>query len=850
MSRPASRGPGSSIEHEQVRNIANETENRWSFALESAGLGVWDADLVTGRCYYSRVWKEMLGYAEHEIGDDGDIWLQLVHPDDREGAVEVGRAHEEGLAPIIETEFRLRHKDGHWVWVLDRGKVIARDETGRPLRMIGVQTDITKQKHAEQQLALLNERIRLAVQAGGVGLWHWDIEARVLHWDARMHELYGTDPGTFTGNPKDWTDRLHPDDAEAACREIDRAVETNLSFDTVFRIIRTDGEVRHIRGLARVIRVADGPPVLVGTNWDVTEQVLAAQALADEKERLRITLRSIGDAVICTEVDGTVTMMNSAAEALTLLRETAAVGRPIEATFRALGEEDGQPLASSVAEAIRTCRTFEQTEPGVLIRPDGSRRSIRDLASPVVTGKGQIIGSVLVVQDVTAARALQRDLAHAASHDALTGLKCRSAFEEALVEAIAGAQETACRHALLYVDLDRFKMVNDIAGHAAGDALLKRVASAIRTCVHARDLVARLGGDEFAVLLLECSIEDAQMIAQRVLSAIASDRFSWSGKSHDVGASIGVSAIDSQSPGAEAVLAQADIACYSAKAAGRNRVAVYGKDAGDAHRHLTDFRIAADIKDAVETNRFRVFAQEIRDLASPLRHGRHVEVLIRMLGSDGTIIPPGAFIPAAEQFELMGRIDRWVLRTVLQDHGAMIMASEDLSVAVNLSANSLSDPLLWPFLERELARSPVDPRRLVLEITETAMINNFAAAEQFVAEARGIGCRMSLDDFGSGVSSFSYLKRFKVDSIKIDGAFVRNMNESRYDKSIVRLIAEVAQELGVETIAECIEDAETVAALQAIGVRYGQGFLFHRPRPFDEVLGMLGADASRSRRAR
>jgi diguanylate cyclase (GGDEF)-like protein len=456
---------------------------------------------------------------------------------------------------------------------------------------------------------------------------------------------------------------------------------------------------------------------------------------------------------------------------------------------------------------------------------------------------------VLVVQDITAARALQRDLAYAASHDALTGLKCRSAFEQALVEVIAGAHETACRHALLYVDLDRFKMVNDIAGHAAGDALLKRVAGAIRSCVHPRDLVARLGGDEFAVLLLDCALEDAQMIAQRVLSAIASDRFSWGGKSHDVGASIGLSAIDHQTPSAEAVLAHADIACYSAKAAGRNRVAVYGKDAGDPHRHLTDFRVAADIKDAVETDRFRLYAQEIRDLASPLKHGRHLEVLIRMLGSDGTLVPPGAFIPAAERFDLMGRIDRWILRTVLRDHGARVMSSPDLSVAVNLSANSLSDPMLWPFLERELAHSLVDPRRLVLEITETAMINNFAAAEQLVAEARAIGCRISLDDFGSGVSSFAYLKRFEVDSIKIDGAFVRNMNHSRYDKSIVRLIAQVAQELGVATIAECIEDVETVAALQAIGVQYGQGFLFHRPRPFEEVLGMLGAHGGSSRGA-
>jgi diguanylate cyclase len=365
--------------------------------------------------------------------------------------------------------------------------------------------------------------------------------------------------------------------------------------------------------------------------------------------------------------------------------------------------------------------------------------------------------------------------------------------------------------------------------------------------VHGHDVVARLGGDEFAVLLLFCSPEEAERTSERILASIGGERFAWAGKQHEVGASIGVSPIDRDSGSAERVMAHADIACYSAKAAGRNQVAVYRSDAGDARRHLADLRVASGISEAVEQDRFCLYAQEIRSLASPLARGSHIEILTRMVAPDGVLVSPGAFIPAAERFELMGALDRWVVRTTLRRYSAAIMAIPGFTVALNLSANSLSDPALWSFVAAEIEAAKVDPARLVFEITETAVINNFGAAERFVADARALGCRISLDDFGSGVSSFTYLKRFPVDAIKIDGAFVKAMATSRYDRTIVRLITEVAEELGLDTIAECIEDTVTVGELGRIGVRYGQGYLFHRPRPLDEVLAERGAATGRPR---
>jgi diguanylate cyclase (GGDEF)-like protein/PAS domain S-box-containing protein len=568
------------------------SENRWSFALESAGLGVWDADLVHNRCYYSAVWKAMLGYAEDEVGDDGDFWLTRVHPDDRERAIAAGQSHEAGLAPIIETEFRLRHKDGHWIWVLDRGKVIERDAAGGPTRMIGVQTDITRQKEAEAHLALLNERMRLAALSGGVGLWHFDPETGRLHWDDRMFEIYGSDRDAFRGTSSDWEQRLHPEDRERAVREFVDTLARDASFDTVYRIVRPDGAIRHVQALARIVREGTAPRVIVGTNWDVTDMVLAAQAVQEEKERLRITLESIADAVISTDVAGRITYMNPAAELLTDTVEAGALGRPLTAVFEPVREDNGLPLPSSALEAMARGAPVEQEMPGILIRHDGSRRSIRAIASPVKAPDGAIIGSVLAIQDVTSARALQRDLEYVATHDTLTGLRNRVAFEAALHDTIGRAVQGDQQHALLYIDLDRFKIVNDVAGHAAGDALLKKVAKTLTAIVHAPDVVARLGGDEFAVLLLFCSAEEAERTSERILASIGGERFAWADKQHEVGASIGVSPIDRDSGSAERVMAHADIACYSAKAAGRTQVAVYRSDAGDARRHLADLRVA------------------------------------------------------------------------------------------------------------------------------------------------------------------------------------------------------------------------------------------------------------------
>jgi EAL domain-containing protein (putative c-di-GMP-specific phosphodiesterase class I) len=373
------------------------------------------------------------------------------------------------------------------------------------------------------------------------------------------------------------------------------------------------------------------------------------------------------------------------------------------------------------------------------------------------------------------------------------------------------------------------------------------------------DVLARLGGDEFALLLKDCTIDQAEQVCQGVIDAIRGRRFPWEGRVYDVGASIGIAAIDLDVPPVSELMSRADVACYAAKAAGRSRVSVYRRDESDARRHHRELEVAAGIHSALEANRFRLFAQEIRALQPAANESanesanegggahRHIEILVRMVDEHGELIMPGAFIPAAERYDLMGHVDRWVIRNVLRGYGERLCAVPGLSVSINLSANSLGEPFLLPFLHAELEASALAASRIRLEITETALINNMAAANRLVAEMRRAGCTVSLDDFGSGLSSFAYLKQFPVDFLKIDGSFIRQLADNAVDREIVSSINDIGHRLGVRTVAEWVEDERTLDALRAIGVDYAQGYVIGRPVALDVFLaGCRQRDAQAS----
>lgn len=814
------------------------SEMRWQFALYGSGDGVWDQNLETGQVFYSRQWKAMLGYDEEEIGDSVSEWSDRVHPEDLPHCQAAIAAHLRGDTPDFAFENRMLAKDGTWRWILDRGKVIERAPDGRPLRIIGTHTDITARKGAESAILALNQRLQLAIEAAGVGVFDYDFASQRYNWDERLCQLYGLSPGSYDGSRQAWLERIHPDDVAAITREFDRAVREDALFDMEFRLRpQQGGKIRYIHSLARVIRDEEGEPVrTVGMDWDVTEHKELVRALFEEKERLRITLHSIGDAVISTDAQARITFMNPVAEEMTGWLGREAAGRRLPEVFHIVDEVTGETISDPVETCLSQMRPFYLSDGAVLLRRNGERRSVRDSAAPVRTASGEIIGAVLVFQDVTTARILQQALEHSANHDSLTGLPNRPFFEREIRRALDEVRQGAPRHVLCYIDLDRFKIVNDSAGHAAGDALLREVANLMRRISRPEDVPARLGGDEFALLLRNCSVVDGEAVAQRFLRDLAELRFAWNGRSYQIGASMGLAKIDAQSPRQDELMSQADIACYTAKTSGRNQVAVYGDGESAAHRNHSEMRVAAGIRHAIEANRFRLYAQEVFDLAGKGGRQRHFEVLLRMLDDAGNIVEPAAFIPASEHYDLMGSIDRWVIQNAFRSYGTRLSAAEDICLAINLSANSLNDPFLWPLLQEEFTRSGLSPRRFHFEITETAVINNLTAAQQFLSKARAAGCGVMLDDFGKGLSSFTYLRQFAVDGLKIDGDFVRQMAQSEVDRAIVESINMVAHRLDAVTVAEQVEDEETLALLRAMGIDQAQGFALARPQPLDMLF--------------
>ncbi|MDX8490353.1 PAS domain S-box protein [Mesorhizobium sp. VK22B] len=428
-----------------------EAETRWNFALTSAGQGVWSLDMRKGGTTYSETWVRMLGYDDGELDGDPDRWLTMIHPDDRERVAEADRAHLADETAFFEAEFRMRHKDGHWVWILDRGKAIERDGEGRLIRAIGSLTDITERKEAEERLKV------------------------------------------------------------------------------------------------------------------------SAAMLADEKERLRVTLQSIGDAVICTDAANRITFMNPVAEKLTGVAAGEALGKALSHVYWAVDEETGQRIGLTRPSAGDRQHCDQNTR-AVLVRRDDTRCSIRQVVSPIMNDRNEFCGLVIVFQDFTDARALQRQLAHAAAHDALTGLANRSSFMRTMEKLVDQCRLNGGEHQFMFVDLDHFKAVNDTGGHAAGDALLKRVADAIRNVLGPEDIVARLGGDEFAVILKASAAAPALIAARSVIDAIRNLNFSWDGRPHSIGASIGLAAIRAGCGEVDEIIARADAACYAAKAAGRGCV--------------------------------------------------------------------------------------------------------------------------------------------------------------------------------------------------------------------------------------------------------------------------------------
>jgi len=557
----------------------------------------------------------------------------------------------------------------------------------------------------------------------------------------------------------------------------------------------------------------------------------AEQALAREKERAEVTLHSIGDAVITTDAAGRIEHLNAMAERLTGWTTAEAQGCRAEDIYRVVDSSiRHQPVHPVTACLLSGMAADPILKAPLLITREGGQYAIEQSVSPILDTEGRMIGTVVVFRDVTKERSLASELAWQASHDSLTGLANRHEFERRLQELVDSARAQRLNHVLLFMDLDQFKLVNDTCGHVAGDELLRQLSALLTAKIRAVDTLARLGGDEFGLLLPGCNVEQGKTIAEKLRQEISEFRFAWEEKTFSIGASIGLVEIMHEAESVATLLSAADTACYMAKGRGRNRVCVHEAQDTEVRRHYGEAEWVNRISRAFEENRFRLYYQKILPLSE--RDIEYREVLLRLIDEAGRVVPPMAFIPAAERYNLMPTIDRWVVRTLMAWMKANLSGlPADSSVAINLSGQSLGDDSFGEFIEEQLLASGVPPSRICFEITETAAISNLSRALRLMSGLRARGCHFALDDFGSGLSSFAYLKNLPVDSIKIDGTFVRDMLNDPTDFAMVEAIARIGHVMGLKTIAEYVESEALMHRLAELGVDFVQGFGIHRPEP-------------------
>jgi diguanylate cyclase (GGDEF)-like protein/PAS domain S-box-containing protein len=567
------------------------------------------------------------------------------------------------------------------------------------------------------------------------------------------------------------------------------------------------------------------------------EQKQAEDALFEEQVRARVTLESIGDGVITTDADGTIDYLNPVAEDLTGWPEREALGLPLARVFRVVDERIGHERDYPLHICLRDGRMLRHENRHSLLRKDGRRFSIQDSAAPIRDRDGAIVGTVVVFHDITEMQHLASKMAFLASHDSLTGLLNRHEFELRLQQALEGARAEGRSHAVCYLDLDQFKIVNDTCGHVAGDELLKQLTHRLHGQIRASDVLARLGGDEFGVILEDCDLDTAYRVADGLRQAVRDFRFVWQDRSFEVGVSAGLVPIGADSGSMTDVLSAADSACYVAKDLGRNRVHIYQPDDETLARRHGEMQWVQRINDGLGEGRFHLYGQRILSLTGD--GPAFVEILLRLAEPGKAPIPPSAFIPAAERYFLMPAIDRWVIA-----HAFELLAGPCRSAAhsgrlyaINLSGQSLCDDQFADFVVERLRASGIPPTCICFEITETAAIANLTRAIAFMARLKDMGCRFALDDFGSGLSSFGYLKSLPVDYLKIAGNFIQDVGVDPVDYAMVDAINQIGHVMGLYTIAESVETELILTRLRGLGIDYGQGFGLHEPAPLAQVLG-------------
>jgi diguanylate cyclase (GGDEF)-like protein/PAS domain S-box-containing protein len=808
------------------------SRERFELLARHLPIGVYETDHEGRFVYVNDHWCQLTGYDRE--GALGQSWGSVVHPEDLERVVAEWRR-----CRVEERDFSLEYRyvrpDDSVTWIHCRAVELT-DAEGTVTGYVGTCSDTLVSPMVDKALEEAEKRFANAFDHAPIGMALVALDGTFMRVNKALPEIVGHDAESLLGLT--FQDITHPEDLGADLELLRQLIAgERRSYRMEKRYVRADGEHAWVDLSVSLVRGDAGEPLyFVSQLEDVTARRRSQDALVQAEDRFRSAFDEAPIGMAIRTLDGRFLRVNRA-----LCEITGYSRDQLEAmTYQSITHPDDLARDEKGYREVMAGETSHYRTEKRYIHADGSVIPVDLSATVVRDGNGDPIHVLTQVQDITERKRFEGQLQYLADHDSLTGLFNRRRFEEELTRELARARRYDSRLAVLAIDLDDFKYINDSLGHSIGDELIVRVGEVLRTRLRRTDVLARLGGDEFAVVLPRTDEATAMGVADSLIAAVKEvDLVGLGGRGGGrVSASVGVSMCNPQTElTAEELLVEADIAMYDAKEAGRARAVLYDATEDRQERMLSRMTWADRIRDALDNNSFVLYAQPLLSLTGdPVPRS---ELLLRMQGDDGDTIPPASFLYIAERFDLIQAIDRWVVSQAVEILAEEQQAGRDVVLCVNLSAKSVTDPALVEHVAHELHAHGADGRGLCFEVTETAAVVNVDRARQFARLVGELGCEFALDDFGAGFASFYYLKHLSFDLLKIDGEFVGDLTTSRTNQLVVKAVVDIARGLGKRTIAEFVQDAETLALLRGMGVDFAQGFHIAKPAPLPLVHAQL-----------
>ncbi|THB70713.1 MAG: EAL domain-containing protein [Gammaproteobacteria bacterium] len=739
---------------------------------------------------------------------------------------------------IASTAFKKRLHNLYKLLLTDnpdnsRSKTVTNSKSSDLIEQLGTLfTDLSTQKHA----------LQLSTYTSNDGFWSFNPGDKTAKFTHRWYAIMGIES---PDNPSDsetsfnlWINNIFGDEREEFQQLLCGICKGNIdSFEHIHRV--KHNSAGFIWVLAKGVSVEscddNSPPYISGSITDITSIKESEEEINEERQKNLLTLNALNDAVITTDHNGSIRHMNPKAEKLTGWSVEEALGNHISEIYKIISELSKEQIESPVTKAIKLGQNIG-LHSHLLVPKIGEKISIEDSVTPIINADGETTGTVLVFRDISGARQLTRQISYQSSHDELTGLVNRREFERRLKLSIESARKKNTIHAMVYIDVDLFKVINDTCGHIAGDQLLREIAPVVEEESPQGDIVGRLGGDEFGILLRNSTAEQALMTCNRIRTTIEMQGFSWRGQNFIISLSMGIVLINNETENVSEVLRKADSACFVAKDSGRNKLHLYREDDIEIANRHGEMQWVSKLKDALDNDRFILYYQTIAPLNDGESTGKHYEILLRLTDEEGKLVPPFIFLGAAERYNMITKIDYWVIKNTfkwLHEHPDHL---EELSLcSINLSGSSLGDSGLLNHIETQFEKYRIPPEKICFEVTETMAVANTDVAKELIQSLREYGCRFALDDFGTGMASFEYLKNFPVDYLKIDGSFVKDMIEDPIDSAMVKSINDIGHVMGKKTIAEFVENDDIGAKLREIGVDFAQGYGIAKPTPLKDI---------------